>query len=212
MKTLLVSIFVFLFTAASVYAAPATLSFDPIQIQTSKDQSFQVNINIFSENEPVASTDIVIIYDPTLIEALPEETSSGNLFKTVDAKIISPGRLYVYGVQENKNEATPARGTIATVHFKALTEGNSQLSFDCTNNGSNSSQIIKFNSTFENIIDCNATLTHKADIGISNSSVLGAFSDTYSGLGRYTFLLGSIVVIFTCYIIIRYSRLHKDIT
>src|SRR5690606_36339967 len=93
------------------------------------------------------------------------------------AKIIAPGKLYIYGIQENKSEAQPARGAVAFIFFKALQKGNTQFSFNCENNTQPTSQIITLNSNLENIINCDVTSTHTVSISITDSSILVSFTD-----------------------------------
>ncbi len=202
--------FVFIFLGAThVYAVPASLSFDPSDIKIKKGQEIQVNINMFTGNEAVASTDVMINYDTSLLEPIPSATKNGTIFQTIDTKVITPGKLYVYGVQENKNEFTAAQGTVATITFKALISGDTQLSFDCNPVIKNTSQIIKGNNTFENIISCTSTIAHTSSISISEGSVLGAY--TNEKLNTYTAIFGILVAVFTFLLFVRYQRLQKNI-
>ncbi len=208
----LLSFFVFLFlTTSQVYAVPATLSFDPSDIKIKNGQEIQVNINMFTGNEAVASTDIMINYDKSLLEPIPNSTKNGTIFQTIDTKIISPGKLYIYGVQENKNEFVKAQGTVATVSFKTLKAGTTQLSFDCNPVIKNTSQIIKGSDSFQNIISCPSTIAHISSISIAEGTVLGAYADTYGKLNTYTAIFGILVAVFTFFVFLKYQRLKKNI-
>lgn len=205
---LICCVFIFL-GATHVYAVPASLSFDPSDINVKKGQEIKVNINMFTGNEAVASTDVLINYDTSLLEPVTNATKNGSIFQTVDSKVIAPGKLYVYGVDENKNEFASAQGTIATVTFKAIASGATQLSFDCNPVVKNTSQIIKGNNTFENIISCTSTIAHTSTISITDGNVLGAYTD--GNLNTYTAIFGILVAVFTFLLFLRYQRLQKNI-
>jgi hypothetical protein len=205
------SFLIFLIAGSTIYAAPASLSFDPLTIQVKQGDIVKFNINMYSGDDAVASTDISISYDKGLLEPLPSEIIKGNIFETVQAKIISPGNLYVYGIQEDKTAAKTAQGTVATISFKALHEGTSTLSFNCNPIAQNSSQIIKAND-LGNIISCAATSAHTSQITITKGNVLGAYTQSYGRVGSITVILGILVAVFTFFIFLKYQRLRKDIT
>lgn len=210
MNILLLSLFFLFLTVGPVQAVPASVSFEPSTSNVKVNEIVELNINMYTGNEAVASSDIKINYDETLLEPIINQTKNGSIFQHVDAKIISPGTLYLYGIQEDKELMQPAQGTIATISFKALKEGNSQLSFECDPLQNTSSQIIKNNADFENIINCTSTLSHRAEISISKGSVLGTYSE-YSALQPYTTIFGILVLVFTFFIFLKYQRLKKSI-
>lgn len=212
MKKLLFSL-IFLFVAVpQIYAAPASLSLDPTTVSVKKGETFKVAVNMFSGDQPVASTDIMINYDKLLLEPLPDATENGKIFNTIDAKVIVPGKLYVYGIKENRNQAQPALDTVATVSFKALKPGNATLSFDCNQRTKNTSKIIENNSELSDIISCNATVTHTTLVSISDGAVLGVYTNIFSGINGFTAIFGVIVATATFFLFIRYQRLRKDLS
>lgn len=208
--SLFIASFLFLISASAIYAAPATLSFDPTNSKVKPNEIVKVTINMYSGNETVASTDISIHYDPNILEPLPSNTINGNIFETVQAKIISPGNLYVYGIQEDKTKAKTAQGSVATIAFRALKEGATAITFNCNPTSPNTSQIITVNN-LDNIISCTATSAHTAQINISKGNVLG-IADSYGKLSPMTTILGILVVVFTFFIFLKYQRLRKDIS
>lgn len=195
-----------------VHAAPASLSFDPVQINTKTGQTISIDVNMYTGEESVASTDVMIHYDKALLEPVLSETKNGNIFQKVEAKSILPGTMYLYGIQENPDLAQPAQGRVATITFKTLNEGNAQITFDCDPVKNTTSQIIKNNSEFENIINCTSTLSHATEVTITKGSVLGAYSDTYGRLNPYTAIFGILVAVFTFFIFLKYQKLRKGIT
>lgn len=211
MKQILLSFVFFFLCASHVYAMPASLSFNPTDIKTKKGQEFQIQVNMFSGNEAVASTDVMINYDHTLLTPVTEKTQNGSIFQTVEAKILMPGKLYVYGFTEHKNEFSSAQGTVATISFKALQNGQTNITFDCNPQIKNTSQIIAANSSFENIISCIATGAHTSQVTVHDGNVLGTYTDTYGQLHTYTAIFGILVAVFTFFIFTRYQRLQKNI-
>ena len=107
----------------------ASLSFDPGTISTKVGSVFDISINIFTDKEAVLSTDAWITYNPSLVEPILS-IKIGDTFKNVDAKIISPGRLYVYGINTDKSLQSPANGTVAVISFKSLKQGSNQFLFE----------------------------------------------------------------------------------
>lgn len=199
MNILFLALFFLFMTVRPVQATPASVSFDPSTSQVKINDIVGININMYTNNESVASADIKIHYDRNLLEPIVDQTKNGSIFQKVDAKIISPGILYVYGIQENKELMQPAQGTVATINFKAIKEGTAQLTFNCDPVQNTTSQIIKNNAEFENIINCTSTLSHRAEIVIAKGSVLGAYSE-YSNLQPYISILGILVLVFTFFI------------
>ncbi len=203
----LLSFFIFVDT---VYAAPASLSFEPVAVTAKQGQEVEVNVNLFTGNESIASTDIMILYDKGLLEPVTDKTVNGDIFNAVESKVIVPGKLYLYGMETNQQLTQPAQGTVATITFKALQTGSTQLSFHCDPTVKNTSQIIKSNSDFENIISCTATTTHTINITVDEGSVLGAYSDTYGSIHTFTTIFGVLVAVFTLFIVIRFNRVSRD--
>ncbi|HRN71338.1 MAG TPA: cohesin domain-containing protein [Candidatus Woesebacteria bacterium] len=210
MKQVLISFVIFFLGATHVYAMPASLSFNPTEIKAKQGQEIQLQINMFTGNEAVASTDVMINYDHTILEPVLTKTQNGTIFQSVDSKIVIPGKLYVYGVQENTTQFANAQGTVATITFKTLQNGTNRLSFDCNPQIKNTSQIIKGDTTFENIINCTATTAHTSDIYITDGNVLGAYTNTYGQLNAYTAIFGILVAVFSFFLFKRYLRLQKN--
>jgi hypothetical protein len=211
MNKLLFSL-IFLFIAVPhVYAVPASLSLEPVDIQTKQDQTFEVRVNMFTGDEAIASTDIMINYDKNLVEPLPQNIKNGDIFKKTEAKVILPGKLYLFGIQEDKNLFQPAQGTVAIINFKALKPGIAKLSFDCNPTVKNTSQIIKSNTELENIINCTSTITHTSQVSIHEGNVLGTSTQNFP-INPYTILLGTLVASFSFIIFLKYQNMRKSIS
>ena len=189
----------------------ASLSFEASQNTVLVGESVDLAINIYSNQEPVAATDVWISYNPSLFQPiLPAQNS--RLFEAMEAKIVAPGKLYIYGLRRNASETETANGNIATITFKALQEGAATFKFECLSGVENSSQIIKNNPQLTNIINCERTQAHSQIISIADTQILGA-SDRYI-LPLNMWYLTTLVAILTItvFLYIRTRQLAKEET
>jgi hypothetical protein len=211
MKYILAFLMVLLFSAPSVFAAPASLSFEPVAVNTSKGKLIDVTVNIFTGSQSVTSTDVWINYDPAIIQPVLDTVKTGSLFDTIEFKIIEPGKLYIYGIQKNPRQVDPVQGTLATIQFTALTEGTSFLSFDCDPSQKLSSQIIASDSNLSNVIHCDVTKAHSASVTVSGSSILGVSTEN-TIVTQISYVVGVIVLVFSLVLFIRYQHIRHEIS
>ncbi len=192
-------------------ASTASLSFEPTQITVTPNNTFEVIVNIFTDTQSAISTDAWIHYDPSFIQPILPVKTPG-LFETTEAKIISPGTLYVYGLHRDPMTAGPANGTIATLTFKSLKEGSTKLLFECPSYGEPRSQIIKNSENLENIINCERTTGHTSTISISNPQVLGAADVMGSSLHMWYLTIAVAVLTLTTILYIRFKNANRHLT
>lgn len=187
----------------------ASLSFETTSQPVVLGQNVDLNVNIFTDQEAVISTDIWIQYNPELLQPILPAKGS-NLFESTEAKILEPGRIYIYGLRRDTLTAGPANGKIATLTFKALKNGNASFAFICNERGSVQSQIIKNDPQLENIINCERTTSHTATIVVGESQVLGA-SDKAAFPFNMWYLTALVAVLtFTMILYIRTKKLAKE--
>ena len=211
MKYIFVFLLVLLFSVPPVFAAPASLSFDPVDIKTSVGRTVDVTVNIFTGNQSVASTDIWLRYDPTVLHPVVNTVKTGSLFDTIELKNIEPGRLYIYGIQKNPRQVEPVQGTLATIQFIALKNGTSYLRFDCDPSQKSTSQIITADKNLSNVISCPATTSHSSTVIVSDSNILGV-STGNNLITQLSYILGVIVIIFSIVLFIRYQRIRNEVS
>ncbi len=190
----------------------ASLSFEPVSLSVKEGDIIPVDILIYTGSDKAISTDVWVSYNPDYFMPAPSYESmveKGSLFQRVDAKLISPGSLYMYGINESAVSA-PANGKLATLFLQAKKTGQSEIRFQCKDVGTATSQIIKQDGALENIINCERTTSHTAQITISeNSSVLGA-STIQDGATSWIFIgLGISLGILATLLMVRYRRLQK---
>ena len=211
MKYIFIFLLVLLFSAPSVFAAPASLSFDPIDIQTTTGKTIDVTVNIFTGRQAVASTDVWLTYDPSILQPIINTVKTGSLFDTIELKVIEPGKLYIYGIQENPRQVEPVQGTLAIIQFNTLKAGSSHLAFVCDSAQKSSSQIIASDENLSNVISCPATMAHSTLVTIYDNNILGV-STGNNLITRLSYILGVIVIIFSIVLLIRYQQLRREIS
>ena len=200
-----------LFCAPAVVAAsPASLSFDLIDQSTKTGQTVSVAVNIYTNNQAVASTDVWIKYDPSIVKPVTSSIIKGSLFENVEAKIVSPGKLYLYGVRTNPSVSTPLLGTVATIKFNALREGKTDLRFECSQYKKQSSTIIKSDSSLTNIISCESTIAHSTQITVKGGAILGV-NTNHLPISPIYLAVGAVVLIITCLLYYRYRSIASSL-
>lgn len=187
----------------------ASLSFETSQNTVSLGDSLDLAINIFGDQEPIASTDVWISYNPSLVQPILPAKNSG-LFESMEAKIVSPGKIYLYGLRRNADQSQTANGNIATITFKALQEGTAIFKFECETGGQNTSQIIKNNPELPNVINCERTLAHSQIISIANAQVLGASDKSAFSLNMWYLTVLVAILTITIFLYIRTKQLAKE--
>lgn len=211
MKYIFVFLLVLLFSVSPVFAAPASLSFEPANIQTTTGRTVDITVNIFTGSQPVASTDVWLTYDPSILEPIVDSVKTGSSFDTIELKQINPGTLYLYGIQKNPREVEPVQGTLATVQFIAIKGGASTIKFDCDSTKKTTSQIIASDKNLSNVISCPATTAHTASISVSENNILGV-STQNTLITQLSYILGVVVIIFSLVLFIRYQRIRHEIS
>ena len=148
-----------------VYAA--FLDFDQSTVSINAGESFDIQVTIDAGSDQVSSNDAYVIYDPTLLEA--QSVTPGDYFPTVVNNITS-GRLYVAGLVDDPATYKTGTGTIATISFRALTDGIGTLTYDCQEGVYNSSKIIKNDLNATNVIDCSLNGSSSVTVGAGIST------------------------------------------
>lgn len=162
-------------------AHAASLQLEPVSLTIRSGEEFNVTVNMgLLENEKALSTDVYLSYDPTLFEVVNTDNtysiSPGQIFSQ-NGHQVQAGSIYLFGLVEDESKATQISGTVATIRFRALQEGNGQISFSCQPNNPISSKIL--GTAVNNIIDCPTTLTSQTDLTvIASGAVLGASDNT----------------------------------
>lgn len=180
----------------------STIFLDPAQINVKVGGTFELVVGMNAKQEAVASTDIIVQYDETKISPILR-TKPGDIFPIVQAKILYPGRLYIYGLQQDPSSATLGQGVVGTVTFQTIKSGQTELRVECNGN-KNSTHIVR-SRDLADIVDCASTKNHTSTVTIDNSSVLGT-SSQFSNLNVIIVVLAILALFFAMYL---WSKLFR---
>jgi len=191
----------------------ASFSFDPITTTTQEGQIFTTDILMYSGSEPVISSDVMISYNPEVLTPITDGASDiqpGDFFQITDAKILSPGKMYIYAINQSPSQSGVANGKLATISFRARKAGSTELRFDCIPFKKQTSQIITNDPDLTNIINCTTTRAHSSTVLIeAGNNVLGA--STQKPYQTWYVGLAILFAIFAGVIYFRYKRLSQHL-
>lgn len=142
----------------------ATLNFDQATVSTSVNQTFTITIIVDSKDEQINSSDVYVLYDQTYLTAqsvIPKSTtldtfSDETFFPIILSNLQTAGRAYIAAMIDLPGTYKTGRGTIASIVFKALKNGTTDLTFDCTAGVTTDSNIVKNDVQSTDIIECGA--------------------------------------------------------
>ena len=109
----------------------ASLTLVPQSQMVKKGETFLVSVNINTGDYKVDTADVVLIFDPQIltVEKISESLFFANypIKKWEDGKVMITGTI---GPEESQTGGIKGEGPLATVTFKALTDGVAQVNFD----------------------------------------------------------------------------------
>ena len=142
----------------------AYLKFDKTTVSSQTTQTFTVDVTVDAGTDQITSTDIWVIYDPAYLEA--QTVTNGTFFPAVTSNITS-GKVSITGLIVDPGTYKTGTGVVATVTFKSLLNGTSNITFDCRTDVSNSSKIIKNDVNATNLIECGKNTGATVTIGVT---------------------------------------------
>lgn len=155
----------------------AFLKFDKASYSVAVDETFDVEIIVNPGSEQITSVDAYVIYDSAIINA--DSVTEGSYFPTV-LNDLTTGKVYIAGLVDSPSDYKEGVGTVATVTFKALKEGETDLVFDCDGQATVTSKVIKNDINSTDIIVCseNGTATVTIGVGGTTPDATGGAEDT----------------------------------
>lgn len=157
-------VFSFLFVLPFVWRIEAAyLNFDKSTVSVAVGGTFQIAVNIDPASENMNSADIYVSYDSTVLKAT--DVAAGSLFPYVSNDIATSGKVYIAGMVTDPASSISTSGTVATITFQGLKDGNSTLSFSC-----DTSKIIKNDVDASNILVCSSNGTSAVTVGNGSSN------------------------------------------
>ena len=193
-------------------ANSASFSFDPISTTAAAGDTISVDVLMYSGSDTVISSDVWISYNPEILTPITEgllDVKGGNFFQITKAKILSPGKMYLYAINPSPSAANVANGKLASISFKARNSGSTDLRFECIPFQKQTSQIIRYDSELSNIINCTTTRAHTTSITITAGNVLG--TSTQNSYQTWYIALAVLFVLFTGVLFLRYKRLSRNL-
>jgi len=160
--------FVLLVFTGAIHAA--TLEFDPLTSSVKAGETFSVDITINSGTEQIVSTDIYLKYDTSLISL--QSVTAGDYFPvaTNTPQTKPTHDLYIAGYIVNQGEYKTGSGTVATLVFKGLATGSTNITFVCDFAATETSKVVKNDINATNSIDCSTIKPHVITIGAGTAT------------------------------------------
>lgn len=162
----------------------ASLQFDPATVSATVGQPFDMKINATLGTDPVTSVDVYVLYDPALVEVV--SAVKGTLFPTVSQSLAQSGKAYISGLVDDPATAKTGNGTVATITFKAKTNGTATLKFDCTQGSTTDSNINKNDAGSTDLIQCSSNGQSVVTIGGGTVATATPIPSTLPNTGTLT--------------------------
>jgi len=178
MKKILLFLLIGFFLLPSVLVvSAASFSFDKNAYTVAVDATVQVQVNIDTGEEEVNGADLYINYDSAFLSV--ESITAGSFFPTVTNDTSIPGRIYIAGLVDDSASAKKGMGVLATITFKGIKNGTTDLTFDC-----NLSKITKHDVNASNILNCSSLPTASMVVGSGSSDSSSNSSENSSATNR----------------------------
>lgn len=142
----------------------AKLEFSPTSGGQPINSTFAVQVQVDTGGVDTTSADALIQFNNTLLSV--DSVSYGSFYKTV-LHSESNGVLSISGMVDPGGVAN-GTGMLATVNFKALTNGTAQLTFSCTADRTDDSNISKNDQDSTDIIDCSSLSAASFTLGTTD--------------------------------------------
>jgi hypothetical protein len=150
------------------FSLAATLQFDPTTVNTQADQTFEVKINVDAGSDQITSIDAYVLYDSNVLEL--SSVNDGTFFNTVSKDISQSGKAYIAGMVDDPATSKTGSGTLATIVFRAKSNGSATLTFNCTQGLTTDSNITKNDLNATDLIQCDANGKSVITVGTGSSS------------------------------------------
>lgn len=160
----LIFLFVFLFSVKGVQAG--VLKFDTTSVNTSVDNTFDVQVVVDAGSDEINSIDAYITYDANIIQA--QSVAAGTFFPSIAQNLVE-GKVYVAGYVDDPATSKSGSGTVATITFKALTDGTTTLEYFCDTSVNETSKVVKNDINATNVIECGGNGSAAVTVGAAEA-------------------------------------------
>lgn len=135
--------------------------FEPTSLTVKAGETFNVKIKINAGADELSSVDAYLLYDNTYLKVV--SVMADSYFPTVTYDTATSGKVYLVGMVDDPATSKSGTGTLATIVFQAVTDGQASLSIDC-----NSSKIVKSDIDATNVMECSKN--ERAIVTVSSGS------------------------------------------
>ena len=150
-----------------VQTQAAFLNFGSATASVAVGSTITLDVKVDAGSDQITSTDMWVLYDPTLLEA--DSVASGTFFPAVTNNITA-GKVYIAGLITDVGSYKTGAGTVATITFKGLKNGVASVTYDCRTDVSNSSKVIKNAVDPTNLIVCSQNGTSTITVGAGGTA------------------------------------------
>jgi len=174
---------IFAFSTGSALAASPRIFFNVPEIGVKNGEEFDLTIKIDSASQNVSGADVVIDYNPTLLEV--ESIENGGFFPLFGKHYeLNNQKIFITGFFTEKNQTKSGTGVFSKITLKALKNGVTNLTFSCTQKSLSDTNII--NATGDDMINCPELVPLKITVSggnfaLASSSSFGKILGTESG-------------------------------
>ncbi|OGE30638.1 hypothetical protein A2631_03720 [Candidatus Daviesbacteria bacterium RIFCSPHIGHO2_01_FULL_44_29] len=114
-----------------------------------------VLVKLSSGGKDISGADVVLHFDPRLIEGSSSGLIAGSLFQEYPFKSLNPqtGIVQISGVTSSANKYYNGIGLFATVNLKARSAGKTSVTLDFKPGATNDSNIIAANATTDTLVE-----------------------------------------------------------
>lgn len=155
-----------------VKAEAAVLSLSPEKAEFAINNNFNINLQLDTKNENTTATDVVLTFDPSLLEVIDVSFGDSPLYPT-NTKIIdnSGGKLSITASQKDAVSSYNGSGRLAILTFKAKSLGTASVVFSCQSNQTNDSNVFKKGTSTDilecgNLVNGSYTITQTGNTGL----------------------------------------------
>ena len=149
MLSLLFYCFIGLLFPSSVFAAKFYL--DPTDYEMRTGKTFQVQVNLDTENKRVSGIDLVLEYPEDLIWV--DKVDWGEIFEEEFINLNIKGSLSLSAVKEEGDQYFQGTGRLVTLTFSTHGQGTAELDFICQAGAQDETNVIEFE-TGNDLVDC----------------------------------------------------------
>lgn len=160
-RLIIIALTLFLLFGSVNMTEAASLGYDRSSVNPNKDETFDISVKVNPTADSVTATDVYITYNSDVLSV--QTIKPGNMFPTVSNDTSVAGKIYIAGMVNDPATAISSEGVLATITFKAVKEGSSTLSFDCS-----SSTVVKNDADATNVLNCSSNGSVTVTVGSSS--------------------------------------------